>query len=215
MAHLVREPIVDPRCNDDTSHRHGASDTEPATDDTEAVRRAQAGDREAFAHLVAQHGAAATRAAAWFGAGPDADDVVQEAFVKAWQALDRFRPDAPFRPWLIRIVANQTRNTVRGRGRRDALSLRALELPDGLRTAPDPALDVLATERQRALLVAVRSLRPAERDVVVCRWLLGLSEAETAAALGIPAGTAKSRASRALTRLRAELADEGVSHDRA
>ncbi|KAA1425621.1 sigma-70 family RNA polymerase sigma factor [Nocardioides antri] len=161
--------------------------------------------------MVARHGAAATRAAAWFGAGPDVDDVVQEAFVKAWQALDRFRPGAPFRPWLVRIVANQTRNTVRGRGRRDALAVRALDLREG----PDPALDVLAAERQRALLAAVRRLRTAEREVVVCRWLLGLSEAETAAALDIPPGTAKSRASRALARLRGELTDLEASHDRA
>lgn len=130
--------------------------------------------------------------------------------MKAWQALDRFRPGAPFRPWLVRIVANQTRNTVRGRRRRDALAVRALDLRDG----PDPALDALAAERQRSLLTAVRSLRPAERDVVVCRWLLGLTEAETATALGIPAGTAKSRASRALARLRTELTELEVSHDR-
>lgn len=130
--------------------------------------------------------------------------------MKAWQALDRFRPGAPFRPWLVRIVANQTRNTVRGRRRRDELAVRALDLRDG----PDPALDALAAERQRSLLTAVRSLRPAERDVVVCRWLLGLTEAETATALGIPAGTAKSRASRALTRLRVELTELEVSRDR-
>jgi RNA polymerase sigma-70 factor (ECF subfamily) len=175
------------------------------------VRRARAGDREAFAHLVAGHGAAATRAAAWFGAGPDTDDVVQEAFVKAWQALDRFRDDAPFRPWLVRIVANQTRNTVRGRRRREALALRALELPEG----PDPSRGAVAAERQRRLAAALRTLRPPEREVVVCRWLLGLSEAETAAALGIPQGTAKSRASRALARLRAVLTDLEETHDRA
>ena len=57
------------------------------------MRLAQAGDRDAFARLVTRHGAAATRAAAWFGAGPDTDDVVQEAFVKAWRAIDRFRAD--------------------------------------------------------------------------------------------------------------------------
>lgn len=135
--------------------------------------------------------------------------------MKAWQALDRFRPDAPFRPWLIRIVANQTRNTVRGRRRRDALAVRAFELRDEGQGGPDPALDALAAERQRALLTAVRSLRAAEREVVVCRWLLGLDEAETAAALEIPRGTAKSRASRALTRLRTTLADLEVSNDRA
>lgn len=131
--------------------------------------------------------------------------------MKAWRSLDRFRPDASFRPWLLRIVVNQTRNTVRGRGRRDALAVRALEL----RQAADPALEAVAAERQRTLLAAVRSLRPVEREVVVCRWLLGLSEAETAATLGIPAGTAKSRASRALARLRVELTDLEVSNDRA
>lgn len=131
--------------------------------------------------------------------------------MKAWQALDRFRSEEPFRPWLIRIVANQTRNTMRGRRRRDALAVRALELRDG----PDPALDAIAAERQQSLVAALRTLRPAERDVVVCRWLLGLSEAETATALGIPSGTAKSRASRALARLRVELSELEVSHDRA
>ena len=174
------------------------------------MRLAQAGDRDAFARLVARHGAAATRAAAWFGAGPDADDVVQEAFVKAWRAIGRFRPDAPFRPWLLRIVANQTRNEIRSRSRRDARALRALELP----ASADPAADTEAHERDRALLEAVRALRAAERDVVVCRWFLGLDEQETATALGIPRGTAKSRASRALSRLRAGLSEREVDDAR-
>ena len=165
------------------------------------MRLAQAGDRDAFARLVTRHGAAATRAAAWFGAGPDTDDVVQEAFVKAWRAIGRFRADAPFRPWLLRIVANQTRNEVRSRERRDARALRAMELP----VPADPTAGAEAAERDRAVLAAVRSLRSQERDVVVCRWFLGLSEEETAQTLGIPRGTAKSRASRALGRLRTTL----------
>jgi RNA polymerase sigma factor (sigma-70 family) len=139
--------------------------------------------------------------------------VVQEAFVKAWRAIGRFRDDAPFLPWLLRIVANQTRNQVRSRKRRDARALRALE-PPGAPT--DPTADAEAHERDAAVLAAVRSLRTEERDVVVCRWFLGLSEQETAAALGIPRGTAKSRASRALTRLRARLAPlDGVEVDDA
>ena len=165
------------------------------------MRLAQAGDRDAFARLVTRHGAAATRAAAWFGAGPDTDDVVQEAFVKAWRAIDRFRADAPFRPWLLRIVANQTRNEVRSRKRRDARALRAMELP----VPADPTAGAEAAELDGAVLAAVRSLRSQERDVVVCRWFLGLSEDETAKTLGIPRGTAKSRASRALGRLRTTL----------
>jgi RNA polymerase sigma-70 factor (ECF subfamily) len=171
------------------------------------VRRAQAGDRDAFGRLVARHGAAATRAAAWLGAGPDTDDVVQEAFVKAWRAIGRFRPDEPFRPWLLRIVRNQTRNEVRSRTRRNARALRAFEP----RAEADPSMDVEAAERQRAVLDAVARLRAPERDVVVCRWFLGLSEQETAQTLGIPRGTAKSRASRALTRLRDGLGEHQVA----
>jgi RNA polymerase sigma factor (sigma-70 family) len=128
--------------------------------------------------------------------------VVQEAFVKAWQAIGRFRDGAPFLPWLLRIVANQTRNEVRSRTRRDARALRALE-PAGV--PADPTADAEARERDAVVLAAVRSLRSEERDVVVCRWFLGLSEQETATALGIPRGTAKSRSSRALARLRGRL----------
>ena len=64
--------------------------------------------------------AAAHRAAYFFGAGSEAQDVVQDSFVKAYRALNRFRPGAEFRPWLLRIVANETRNAVRSRrgGRR-------------------------------------------------------------------------------------------------
>jgi RNA polymerase sigma-70 factor (ECF subfamily) len=130
--------------------------------------------------------------------------------VKAWRAIGRFRPDAPFRPWLLRIVANQTRNEIRSRTRRDARALRALELPP----PSDPTADAEAHERERALLAAVRSLRAAERDVVVCRWFLGLDEAATATTLGIPRGTVKSRSSRALARLRAGLTQQEVDDAR-
>jgi RNA polymerase sigma-70 factor (ECF subfamily) len=194
------------RCNGFTDTRQGRG-TDESADERELIERAQAGDRDAYARLVTAHGAAATRAAAWFGAGPEVDDVVQEAFVKAWQGLGRFHTDAPFRPWLMRIVANQTRNTIRSRRRRDALALRALD-PS---VPPDPAQSAEAAARDAVLLEAVRRLRPEQRDVVVCRWFLGLDEAGTATALGIPRGTAKSRASRALARLREELSETEVA----
>ena len=130
--------------------------------------------------------------------------------MKAWRAIGRFRADAPFLPWLLRIVANQTRNEVRSRKRRDARALRALEFPGTI----DPPAGVETAERDRRVLAAVRSLRGGERDVVVCRWFLGLSEVETAETLGIPRGTAKSRASRALARLRGELAELEVDDAR-
>lgn len=202
---ISRERPGAERCRSSTT-----TDETTRADDAADVRLAQLGDRDAFARLVARHGAAATRAAAWFGAGPDTDDVVQEAFVKAWRAIDRFRADAPFLPWLLRIVANQTRNEVRSRKRRGARAVRALEPP----TPDDPTAAAEAAERDRAVLAAVRGLRAQDRDVVVCRWFLGLDEQQTAQVLGIPRGTAKSRASRALTRLRTELAELEVDDAR-
>jgi RNA polymerase sigma factor (sigma-70 family) len=151
--------------------------------------------------------APAHRVAYLLGAGDDADDVVQEAFVKAYRALPRYRADAPFRPWLLRIVANETKNTVRSRKRRERLARRALEM----RPPDEPVLHAIEEERRRALLAAVRALGSKDRDVVVCRYFLGLSEAETATILSLNRGTVKSRTSRALVRLRDRL-DVEVTH---
>ena len=151
--------------------------------------------------LVARYSASAHRAAAFFGAGADAADIVQDAFVKAFRALDQFREGSAFRPWLLRIVLNETKNAVRGRRRREALALRALDMP----LVPDPAARAVEEERRRDLLAAIRRLREEERAVVLCRYFLELSEQETADALDVALGTVKSRTSRALAELRARL----------
>jgi RNA polymerase sigma-70 factor (ECF subfamily) len=149
----------------------------------------------------------AIRTAAVLGAGGDAEDVVQEAFVKAYAALGTLRPGAPFRPWFLRIVANETRNLHRAAGRRSARERRAWQ-----RTAPlvsaradDPAEDVLAAERHALIVRGLAGLTSVQREVVSCRYLLDLDEAETAAVLGWPRGTVKSRLHRALRRLQANL----------
>lgn len=140
-----------------------------------------------------------------FGAGDDADDVVQEAFVKAFRSLHRFREDAPFRPWLLSIVVNETRNLQRASRRRAVLALRVARLGAEGAAPPDPAASSAQTERRAALLDAIRTLPERDRAVVTCRYLLELSEAETATALGMPAGTVKSRLSRALRKLNDRL----------
>jgi RNA polymerase sigma-70 factor (ECF subfamily) len=149
-----------------------------------------------------------------FGAGDDADDVVQEAFVKAFRALHGFRGDAPFRPWLLSIVVNETHNLHRSARRRAVLALRVARLlPEGTATPPEPDALVTALVRRDELLDAVRALPARYRDVVTCRYLLELSEAETVVALGWPVGTVKSRLSRALRRLHSQLAarlDDGA-----
>lgn len=171
------------------------------------LARARAGDAAAYAELVTRHGPMAKRLAVLSGAGADADDVVQEAFVKGYRSLSSFREGADFRPWLLRIVVNETRNLHRGRTRRADRELR-VALRDLPGTAqPDPAEVAVLHERREALSAALRSLPDELREVVSCRYLLELSEAETAQSLDIPLGTAKSRLHRGLARLREALGD--------
>ena len=157
---------------------------------------------EAYARLVRTHQRAALHLAYVIcGATGDADDAAQEAFVKAYYALDRFRPGASFRNWLLGIVANEARNRRRAAGRRSRYELTVDPASGGAALSPEAA--VIAAEDRRAVAAALALLPERLRDVVSCRYLLGLSEAETAAVLGLPAGTVKSRLARGLERLRA------------
>jgi RNA polymerase sigma-70 factor (ECF subfamily) len=137
----------------------------------------------------------------------EAADAAQEGFIKAYYALDRFRPGAPFRPWLLRIVANEAKNRRKSASRRAGLALRAADAMLG-QSGPSPETAALAEEDRRALFEAIETLRDDERLVVSYRYLLGLSEAETAETLDIPRGTVKSRLSRALAHLRQALTAE-------
>ena len=175
--------------------------------DQVAVDSVRAGDWDSYAILVRRHAAAAHRAAVVFGAGPDAEDVVQVAFVKAFEALPRCRDGAAFRPWFLRIVINEANNARRSAGRRwsAAERLATLDVPlDG----PDPAASTLSGERRAELMAAIRRLPVPQQRVIACRFLLELDEGETATALGLPAGTVKSRLHRALRRLQRELSPE-------
>lgn len=178
--------------------------------DGEVVARVRGGDADAYAELVQRHAPMALRTAVLLGAGADADDVVQEAFVKAYGALGRFRDGAAFRPWLLRIVARETSNLHRSAGRRAARERSAWARSEPwavLPEAPDPAGVVLSRERSERLVRGLGALSEPHRRVVTCRFLLELDEAETAHVLGWPRGTVKSRLHRALARLAAELGD--------
>jgi len=94
------------------------------TPESELIEQARGGDIEAFARLVERHRRPALRLA-YALVGPDAEDVTQEALVKAFRHLDQFRHGAGFRPWLLAIVANEARNGYRSTARRSALALRA------------------------------------------------------------------------------------------
>jgi RNA polymerase sigma factor (sigma-70 family) len=177
--------------------------------DAALVERARDGDASAFGELVTRYRGVATRVARVVAPGADLEDAVQEAFVKAWFALPRFRAGAPFRPWVCRIVANEAKNRARSARRRDALALRAASAPGG--AAPSPEAVLLERDDAEALVRAMNRMKPDDRLVLAYRWLLEMSEAEMADALGVAPGTVKSRLSRAMTKLRSQLAEEVVA----
>lgn len=139
--------------------------------------------------------------------GSEAEEAVQDAFMKAWRALGRFRPGSPFRPWLLTIVANEARNRRRGAGRRAAVTLRAqaMAIPAGPASPEEAVVDQVDLDR---VLAEVARLPERERLAIGYRHLAGLSERETAAALGVRPGTVKSRVARGLSRLRDALDDD-------
>jgi RNA polymerase sigma-70 factor (ECF subfamily) len=167
----------------------------------ELVRRARDGDARAYGELVRAHEEIAFRVAYLITRNAaDAEDATQDAFVKAWRALRRFRAGEPLRPWLLAIVANEARNRRRSSGRRERLALRAAASSGEAAPSPEEAA-VAAADRVR-LLAALDELPEDARLVLACRYLLALSEQETAAALGVAHGTVKSRSARALEKLR-------------
>jgi RNA polymerase sigma-70 factor (ECF subfamily) len=181
--------------------------------DAELIELARQGEVIAYEELVRRYQDVALRTAHLICPDGDADDAVQEAFVKAHRALARFRLDAPFRPWLLRIVANEARNRRRSAGRRAGLAIRAGEDRRSDDAAPSPEAAVLAGETRAMLVAAINGLRDEDREVIGARYFLDLTEIEMSEALGIPRGTVKSRLSRAMGRLR-EALPVGLGADR-
>ena len=125
----------------------------------ELVALAQSGDGDAYASLVRAHSDIAFRTAMLITQdAAEAEEAAQDAFLKAWRALGRFRPDEPLRPWLLKIVANEARNRRRSAGRRGALALRVRPSAAAERSAE---AQVIAAETRAALLAGARA--PARR----------------------------------------------------
>jgi RNA polymerase sigma factor (sigma-70 family) len=178
--------------------------------DGELFARAQRGNQAAYEEIVQRYQQVAFRTAYVItGSAAEAEDAAQEGFVKAYRALATFRHGAEPRPWLLRIVANEARNRVRSAGRRQQLQLRVAERFRPGDAAPSPEAAAVAAEDHTWLLGLVNELSEEDRLVISSRYLLELSGEETAAALGIPEGTVKSRLSRALDRLRRRI-EEGA-----
>jgi len=175
-------------------------------EDAELIELARDGDVRAYGELVARYREVAFRTAYLIARNAaDAEEAAQDGFVKAYYALDRFRTTEPFRPWILRIVSNEARNARRSAGRRERLALRSAERRGPGDAAQSSDAAAIAGETRAALLAALEQLPERDRMVIGYRFLLDLSEAETAAALGVRPGTVKSRLSRALVRMRETL----------
>ena len=174
--------------------------------DEELVEQARSGVADAYDVLVRRYQELAFRTAYLItGDTSDAEEVAQDGLTKAYYALDRFRVGAPFRPWLLQIVANEARNRRKASWRRVQLALRAAAAEASERVEPSPEGEVLAIEQRRALLAALGGLRDDDRQVLAYRYFFDLTEAEMAIILDCARGTVKSRLSRALGRLRGRL----------
>jgi RNA polymerase sigma factor (sigma-70 family) len=176
--------------------------------EADLIARAKRGDERAYEEIVERNQTIAFRVA-WMisGSAADAEEAAQDAFLKAYRALGRFSEGAPFRPWLLRIVANEAHNRRVASGRHERLALRAAEERRPGDAVPSPEAALLDSERRTELVTALSSLPERDRLAIAYRYFLELSEAEMAAALGCRRGTVKSRLSRALARLRREMGE--------
>lgn len=169
-------------------------------EDSVLLARSRSGDVSAFGELVRRNQSSALRVAAVIsGSTEEAQDIVQDAFVKVHSSLDSYRGAGSVRSWMLRVVANEAKNHVRGRVRRirrdDRHSRLSVRTGEGVDDVVERRLE------HEALAQALVGLSGTDRDVLGCRFVAGLSESETADVLGVAPGTVKSRTSRALGRL--------------
>ena len=178
--------------------------TAEGRDETFLLGRARQGDLSAFEEIVRRHQRRVYGVALRIVRSHHAaDDVTQEAFLRAWRALDRFELGRPFAPWISRIAANLAVNHVRSPEARED----PLEPGPGETPAPggDPLAATLEAEAQRVLDAAVATLPAEQRAVFTLRAVEEMSYREIADALGLSMGTVMSRLFRARERLAAAI----------
>ena len=178
----------------------------PTTEsDEDLVRKTLAGSESAFETLVERHRDVAFRVASRIVGPADAEDVTQDAFLRAFHRLGQFRGDSPFRSWLLRVTHNAALNALARRRPPADVPATAddedeVAIADTERT---PAEQLEIAERRDRLALKLLEIRPAHRAVLVLRDLEGLSYEEIADVTDAPLGSVKGR----LFRARRELID--------
>jgi RNA polymerase sigma-70 factor (ECF subfamily) len=184
-------------------------------DEKKLVQRAQNGDADAFGALVAEHQQFVYNLALRAVNDPhEAEDLAQEAFVRAWLALPNFRGQSQFRTWLYRIVTNLCYNRL-PKLRREMTAMgddEADDLPDEALTAPEAGLE--ADERRAFLQGQIESLPESYKILVTLRYQQELSYEEIASVVSLPLGTVKTGLFRAKARLRHALRQYEEGYER-
>jgi RNA polymerase sigma-70 factor (ECF subfamily) len=180
-------------------------------DDQPLVEAARAGQAEAFGELVKRHqGRLYPTLLRLTGSAEDAQDLLQESFLRAYQKLGRFQGESSFYTWLYRLSVNLAlshRRRRRGPARLSELGTEGgagVDPPDNPERS-DPTLPADRAERDEAIQAALDALAPDHRAVVVLKEFDGLRYEEIAATLGVPIGTVRSRLHRARRELRERL----------
>jgi len=177
--------------------------------DSQIVRQVLAGDAEAFARLVDRHHARCLRAATHLlGDADDAEDAVQDAFVRAYRHLGSYREQDRFGAWLLRIVVNQCRTRAARASRYARLDDIGAVTDASIETADHAAHHAMeAGDRRAELAHALAQLAAEQREAIVLRFAEELSYDEMSAVTGVGVSALKMRVQRACTRLRTLLAE--------
>ena len=205
---------MEPQSVSNLPEGHPAQAAEPT--ESVLIARAQGGDLAAFDQLVLRHQQTVFAVAVRMLGDPDeAQDVAQDAFVRAFRAITTFRREAKLSTWLVSITMNLCRNRRRWWARRRRVIVASLDDPveteegtierEVADPAPSPAADAERREQGARLSAALQLLSDAERSIIVLRDLQGCSYGEIAEMLHCRVGTVKSRLSRARLQLRALL----------
>jgi len=173
--------------------------------DAELVVRTRAGEPDAFGTLVSRYYNAAWRFAYhMLGERADAEDVVQDTFLRAYLAIGRYDERDQFRGWLFRILTNQCRNFLTSRGRR---SKRFVQDDFAIESAPSPPMGLAPGVEDAVLVRALGQLDPLQREALLLKYAEGLEYTEMTAMTGVGESALKMRVKRGSERLRALLAN--------
>lgn len=180
------------------------------------VDKARAGDQAAYGLLVSKYQQRVVNLVSRYIKGSEAQDVAQEAFVKAWRALDGFKGNSAFYTWLYRIAINTAKNYLVARSRRPAqqdIDVADAELyghTEALSDTSSPEALLEGEEVKRVILRAIAALPAELKTAIMLRELDGMSYEEIAISMECPVGTVRSRIFRARANITETLADFGT-----